>query len=200
MPPFSLSSFFTTISLVYLSESFKLCPLLQRTVPVPTSLPQSALFQQTLKNITATLDQGIASQLLGVDFNTTTFSISIFSSVENSTLGNEPFLWQYQHTAPSLASAASGTKSVDADSIYRIGSLTKVFTVLNLLVNGGAFYWEQPITTFVPELAAAAKSLNAEQSPIEYVAWDEITIGDLASHMSGIGRDCRSCDLLQEGT
>jgi hypothetical protein len=199
MPPSSLQLFFAMTSIVSLSTSFQLCPLLGPTLPVPTSLPQSPIFQRTLQNITATLDQGIGSQLLGVNFNTTSFSVSIFSIANNSTLSNDPFLWQYQHTAPSLKDAASGVKTVDADSIYRIGSLTKVFTVLNILINAGDSHWDQPIIRFIPELAAAARSLDAKQNPLDYVNWDDITLGNLASHMSGIGRDCKFCDMRREG-
>lgn len=188
----SLQYFLTTLSYVSLSSSFLLCPLLGPTVPVPTSLSHSPVFQQTLENLTTTLNQGIGSQLLGVNFNTTTFSISVFSTENTSTVDNGPFLWQYQHTAPSLANAASGVKTVDADSIYRIGSLTKVFTMFNFLVNAGDSHWDQPVTKYIPELTAPPKSLDVELGAIGLVDWDDITLGNLASHMAGIGRDCKS--------
>jgi hypothetical protein len=185
----SLRVYFATMSLISLSSSFQLCPLLGSTVPIATSLLQSTTFQQTLQNLTASLDRGIEAQL-GVNSSTTSYSVSIFSTSANSTPSGEPFLWQYHHTAPSLADAVSGVKTVDADSIYRIGSLTKVFTILSFLLNAGDTYWDQPITKFVPELAAA-NSLNAGQNSIDSVDWEGITIGNLASHMSGIGRDCK---------
>ena len=184
------STFILLFAIVSLSESFLLCPLLGPTVPVPTSL-LSPIFQQTLHNITTSLDQGIGSKFLEIDFNTTSFSVSIFSIAKNSTPKDDPFLWQYQHTAPSLKDATSGIKTVDADSIYRIGSLTKLFSVLNILINAGDSHWDSPVTKYLPELVSAAKSLNAEQRPLDYVNWDDVTLGNLASHMAGIGRDCR---------
>lgn len=178
------------LSLISLSESFLLCPLLGPTIPSATSLPQSPTFRQTLQNITATLNQGIGTNILGVNFNTTSFSISIFSTSANSTPATEPYLWQYHHTAPSLADAVNGVKTVDADSIYRIGSVTKVFTILNFLVNAGDTYWDRSVVEYVPELADAGRNLNATALPLEYVKWEDIRLGDLASHMAGIGRDC----------
>jgi Beta-lactamase len=188
---------FAMLTVVSLSESFQLCPLLGPTVPVPTSLPQSSIIQQTLQNITISLDQAIGSKLLGIDFNTTSFGVSIFSIAKNSTPSDALFLWQYQHTAPSLKDASSGVQTVNADSIYRIGSLTKLFTVLTILINAGDSHWDQPITMFLPELASAAKLLDAEQAPVVYVNWNDITLGNLAGHMAGIGRDCK-IDLAQE--
>lgn len=192
-----ISSYLPVISasflIISLSEAFKLCPLLGPTIPAPTSLPQSPTFQQVLQNITASLDQGIGSKLLEIDFNTTSFSVSIFSNAKNSTPSDAPFLWQYQHSAPSLQHAASGVKIVDADSIYRIGSLTKVFTILTILVNAGDAYWDHSIVEYLPELAVAARLLNATEHPLDYVNWNDVTLGNLASHMGGIGRDCKFC-------
>jgi hypothetical protein len=56
------------------------------------------------------------------------------------------------------------------------------------LLEAGYQYFSHPITEFVPELAAPAtwQSGNA----IINVAWEDVTIGDLASHLAGIASDC----------
>ena len=49
--------------------------------------------------------------------------------------------------------------------------------------------FNDPITKYVPELAAAAKH---EQNAVDSVDWESVTVGNLASQMSGAGRDCES--------
>jgi CubicO group peptidase (beta-lactamase class C family) len=118
--------------------------------------------------------------------NTTSFSIALFSTENNS---SDPYLWQYRHTAPSL-SISTGVKSVDADSVYRIGTLTQLFTVYTILTEAGDVHWEEPVTKWIPELAQATKTLDAKSQPLRYVDWDDVTL--VASHLSGIARDCES--------
>lgn len=74
---------------------------------------------------------------------------------------------------------------MDGNSIFRVGSITKLFSVYLWLVEVGDVHWKQPITDFVPELKAAG---NADD--VERVQWEDVTIEALASHMSGIGRGC----------
>jgi CubicO group peptidase (beta-lactamase class C family) len=83
-------------------------------------------------------------------------------------------------------------KSVDADSVYRIGTLTQLFTVYTFLIEVGDVHWEEPVTKWVPELVRAAKTLDAKSQPLKYVDWDDVTLGQLASHLSEIERDCES--------
>jgi CubicO group peptidase (beta-lactamase class C family) len=145
-----------------------------------------------LNTLTSTINQAVSvdnTSTFGINFNTTSLSASIFSIKPNNSALNEPFLWQYHHSAPSLQQDANGVKTVNADSVYRIASLTKVFTVLTFLINAGERYWYEPVTKYIPELAQAAATLNATQNPVDYVDWNDVTIGDLASHLAGIGRD-----------
>ena len=43
-------------------------------------------------------------------------------------------LYQYHHTDALLASSTQGTNKLDADSIYRIGSISKLFTMYMMLI------------------------------------------------------------------
>ena len=81
-----------------------------------------------------------------------------------------------------------GVKSVDGNSVYRLGSVTKIFTILTFLIEAGDIYWNTPVTQWVPELELLAG--KAQYDPIMNVDWDSITLQDLASHMAGIVRDC----------
>ncbi|KAK5049868.1 hypothetical protein LTR84_003986 [Exophiala bonariae] len=85
----------------------------------------------------------------------------------------EDDIFQYHHTAPKKSEA--GVSVVDGDTIYRIASVTKLFTTLSLLLQDGLdiddFVWQH-----VPELAGLKK-------------FEDITLRMLASHLSGVIRD-----------
>ncbi|KAI1653525.1 beta-lactamase/transpeptidase-like protein [Daldinia decipiens] len=100
---------------------------------------------------------------------------------------NEPEpLFSLSHTAPNLASKRStGVKKVDENTVFRLGSLTKIYTIYSFLINAGDSLWNEPITKYVPELQALAN----RSDPVSYVAWDELTLGGLASQLTGIPRE-----------
>jgi CubicO group peptidase (beta-lactamase class C family) len=75
---------------------------------------------------------------------------------------------------------------VTHDSIYRIGSISKLFTTYGLLLKYGSNNWERPLTDFIPEL----RGVPSNASAVDHVRWHEVTIDAWASHLSGIARDC----------
>jgi CubicO group peptidase (beta-lactamase class C family) len=109
----------------------------------------------------------------------TTFHIQAFSGTDK--------LFSYGYAPPSAAdSLTSGT--LNENTVFRIGSVSKLITVYTLLAEVGMARLNDPITKWVPELAKSAKHLpDRVQSP----HWDEVTVGQLASHMSGIERNCK---------
>ncbi|KAI1099077.1 beta-lactamase/transpeptidase-like protein [Jackrogersella minutella] len=116
--------------------------------------------------------------------NGTSWSIQVFSAADAE---DEP-VWSHYHTATELlTSNTPGVKSVDGDTVYRLGSVTKIFTILTFLAEAGDIYWNTPITQWVPELELLAG--KAQYDPIMNVDWDSITLQDLASHLAGIVRD-----------
>ncbi|KAJ6001445.1 hypothetical protein N7522_006672 [Penicillium canescens] len=121
----------------------------------------------------------------------TTFSITLFSS-DNGNAEDEPFFWQYHHTSHALSQPTVGSQTADYDSIYRIGGLTEIFTVWSLLLaeDGGRIV-NDPVTKYLPELLDG----TGNQDAIEYVQWEDVTVGQLASHMSGIARDYCPSDV-----
>ena len=119
----------------------------------------------------------------------TTFSITLFSS-DNGNAEDEPFFWQYHHTSHALSQPTVGSQTADHDSIYRIGGLTEIFTVWSLLLaEDGGRILNDPVTKYLPELLDGTGDQD-DQDAIEYVQWEDVTVGQLASHMSGIARDC----------
>jgi CubicO group peptidase (beta-lactamase class C family) len=74
------------------------------------------------------------------------------------------------------------------ETVYRLGSVSKLLFLYTFLVEVGHAHWHRPITEFIPELAEAAESCSAELDPLTCPDWHEITLGALASHLAGLGR------------
>jgi hypothetical protein len=163
-----LSLIFSNVALAALHG---LCPPLGPVVPAPVnpSLHNSvkiaiASASNKFQNLTASLDS-------------TAISIAVKSIHEN-----HPLL-ELHHTPPVLD--PHGVSTVDSDTIYRIGSVSKLFAVLAVLTEN-KIKWEDPVTKYVPELL----QLNPKSaSSITAVDWKHVTVGALASHMGGIGAD-----------
>ncbi len=85
---------------------------------------------------------------------------------------------------------------MDANSIYRIGSVSKIFTSYTYLIELGFTHWFDPVTKWVPELAATAKANN---DTVNFVQWEDVTLADLLSHMSGIGKESEFIDTQGTG-
>lgn len=107
-------------------------------------------------------------------------------SVQVASLDGAAPLVDFHYTPASLNVSAGSTAKVDADSVYRIGSLSKLYTVYTLLANNGRQYWDTPVAELIPELKAQRNGSVIEQSQ-----WSEITVGALASQMGGVSSDCK---------
>jgi hypothetical protein len=165
------------------------CPLLGPEFPPPQQLSEHQIWKKAVENITAVFDYIDTSNITGVD--TFSYSIQIFS-----TNPGPPILWERHRTAKDLPANTTGVKKVDGDTVYRLGSVSKAFTVLAFLAEVGDVHWNQPITKYIPELAnQSARSTSADFDSVRETDWDDITIGALASQVSGLGRDCELCSV-----
>ncbi|CAO2647157.1 Nn.00g080790.m01.CDS01 [Neocucurbitaria sp. VM-36] len=159
------------------------CPLIGPEFPPPRRLADHPIWKRALDNITAVFDYIDVSNITGVD--RFSYSIQVFS-----TNPGPPILWERHRTAKDLPTNTTGVKQVDGDTVYRLGSVSKVFTVLAFLAEVGDVHWNEPITKYVPELASSTRSPTTSGfDDVRDTAWDDITIGALASQVSGIGRD-----------
>jgi CubicO group peptidase (beta-lactamase class C family) len=166
------------------------CPLLGPDFPVPSNLLNDAQIISASQNLSQQLDSLINGN--STDFDTSTsFSIQWFTAESNQSL------FQYHYTGPSVAQSSNGTQNITGDSIYRVGSISKLYTMYLFMAEAGDQYFTRPITDFVPELAQAA--LDATTSgTTNATQWEDITVGALASQMAGIARDgiilpCHNC-------
>jgi CubicO group peptidase (beta-lactamase class C family) len=176
--------FFSSASLAR-DAPFSTCPLLGPRFPISKSTAVTALIKEGLENLTTALD-GYMSSGTG-DFglitpNTTSFSIALFSTEDSNS--SKPFFYEYHHTAPSLKNSKIGVNMVNADSVYRVGDVTTLFTTWLFLVEAGEKYWQDPVSRWIPELASNTSSTTV----IDKVQWDKVTLGDLAANLAGIGR------------
>jgi hypothetical protein len=116
------------------------------------------------------------------------YSVEVFSGSEDLPL------WEHHWTAPSLArsNTTTGVKKIDRNTVYRIGSITKIFTMLTFLASVGDGIMNDPITKYLPEIAdlVARDAEDERRSAIFDPDWEAITVGALASQTSGLIRDC----------
>ncbi|KAF7347662.1 Beta-lactamase domain-containing protein [Mycena venus] len=88
--------------------------------------------------------------------------------------------------------------SVTRDSIYRIASITKMFTVLETLIlrERGVLNWDDPVTKFLPNFTHPSYGWSDYLSGNDFApANSPITLRQLASHLSGLGRDYPPADV-----
>lgn len=62
-------------------------------------------------------------------------------------------------------------------------------SVYTFLVRDGFTHFNSAITNFIPELAASTEAHSSTEDAIDFVSWEDITLGDLASQLADIGRD-----------
>lgn len=157
------------------------CPFPGAAFTKPANLAASPTIQTALKNLTAAFET--YDQTSSNNPNGTSWSLQVFSAYTD-----EP-VWEHYHTANNLLDKdESGNFTIGPDTIYRLGSLTKVFTMLTFLAEAGDSYLNEPVTKYIPELELLAA--KARSNPIMSVDWSSVTIGGLASHMGGLARDC----------
>jgi CubicO group peptidase (beta-lactamase class C family) len=139
------------------------CPPTGPVLP-PPKIPGTLNFS----SLKAEIDALTKNPALPWNMSTTSFSVEITSPDET--------LFSQHHTA--LVRNETGVKEVDADSVYRVFSITKVFTTLALLLNAPE-HLDSLVVQFIPELRG-------------YKQYEEITLRMLASHLAGVPRDGKS--------
>lgn len=155
------------------------------TYPAPADLTSDdSLIPVSWRNFTDTLnvhlneteDSALLSGLENV-----TFSVGMFSIHDRDDAAS----LQYHYTSSEIRNAELGTREVDADSIYRIASVTKLATVYAGMIELTEEDWNRPITDVLPQLAEIARDANKDDN-VYTIQWDKITLWALASQLAGI--------------
>ncbi|KAF2422980.1 beta-lactamase family protein, partial [Tothia fuscella] len=138
------------------------------------------------KNVSAVFDSYLTgdrskSPELLTGLENLTFSLGLWSLHDPSALS-----LQYHYTSKEVKDGP-GVDKVDADSIYRVASLSKLFTVFAGLLSFEHGEWDRPITDFISGLTK--DSLNrSSTNPIRSVQWEDVTLKALAAQIAGVPR------------
>lgn len=131
------------------------------------------------ENIECALQNALDGADPPFNFNTTSFAIEVTSA--------EQTLWGYYHTAPLLGNYTDSEPTrVNPSTAFRIASISKVFTVLAVLLQekAGHLNLRDPVTRYITDLLGERNEGG--------IRWEDITLESLASQLSGIPRECRS--------
>jgi CubicO group peptidase (beta-lactamase class C family) len=144
-------------------------------VPRPRQLDKFEAMQEALANLTSTLDKAFSGEIrAGFDVKNTSISMGLvsFDQIDPSVP-----VWEYHHLSPANV---RGTKRIDRNSQYLIGSVTKAISDAILLRYN--LNLDDPITKYIP-------ALGDESSLIR---WENITLGALAGQVAGVVPNCKS--------
>lgn len=150
------------------------CPLVGPAFPWPTAGPN----HKVLDAARETLLEKIEPIFKAANQSTNSIAVQAFDTTDSSPL----FQWAY--TADNL-DPILGVRHVDQDTVFRVGSVSKLWAMYLFLVEAGIDTFGEPIVNYIPELQSAVSG-----DAIDSVQWANVTIGELASHLAGVGRDC----------
>lgn len=104
-------------------------------------------------------------------------SIDVFSAATNKSI------YSYYHVGENGQKALTAG-ILDENTIMRIGSVTKLYTVYALVVKYGLDILNKPLTSVIPELVVTKNQLT---NWLHDMSFNELTIGALSSHQGGTG-------------
>jgi CubicO group peptidase (beta-lactamase class C family) len=164
------------------------CPLLGPAFPPPRGVDVDT-FQPYADSLTVAIEDLLAGRSNPdwiVTNTSSSFSIALWTADSNESL--------YERHFEGSEIRGDGHEILDSDTLYRIGSISKVFPVYAWLASIGEAHLDEPITKFVPELAALDRQYaeNSTSNDVDNIRWSGVTPRALASQLSGIPRDCES--------
>ena len=173
----------------YAAAQIKICPLGGPIFPAAQRPGGSAAMKQATRNFTESLHEMLypanASLTTAIDPDLTSFAVQVYSARDS-----KPLL-EYYHTATSARNNILGVNRIDGDTVFRIGSCSKIWTVLLLLMETGEALFHEPVWKYFPEVEHAIKELDGGLNEIDHVHWEDVTIGDLVSQTAGLERSCQ---------
>ncbi|KAK6343706.1 hypothetical protein TWF730_011296 [Orbilia blumenaviensis] len=144
-------------------------------LPRPRNLCSHPLFKSASSKLSSHFDAVISGNLTaGFNVLNTSFAVAFISLPSNNpshkqSNQNNP-IYTYTHLSPANK---KGTKRINGDSQFLVGSISKLFTDVVLLKSGVDL--ESKVTKYLPELKGGL------------VRWEDVTLRDLGEHLSGVG-------------
>ncbi|KAJ5375112.1 Beta-lactamase-like protein [Penicillium concentricum] len=160
------------------------CPLLGPAFPAPTALSNDPTFLSKAEELTFKLNKAVEDGGLP----SISFAVQVFSSEEDDSA------FDFYHTDHPVTVGSVGVQEVDEDTMFRIGSISKLWTMFLFMTFEGTRYFHEPVSKYVPELRTKYSPAQAKDK-INYLQWSDVTIGELASHQAGLARDYAFGDL-----
>lgn len=148
------------------------CPPLGQVLPPPTAPSDSKVLSKATQKLSATLNSHFTS-----NFNSSGVSVIVKSIHEDGPL------FTHHYTPPDFSGI--GTKRIDEKTIFRVGSLSKLFPALAAL-QVDRIRMDDSVLKYVPELKSALPT-----SSVESIAWEDVTIDSLMTHLSGLPTDSK---------
>ncbi|KAK4446478.1 beta-lactamase/transpeptidase-like protein [Podospora aff. communis PSN243] len=159
------------------------CPFLGPAYPPATNVQAPAFVSAK-----AAFDKGLADALASgkISEASTSYAIQVYLGSSKTPI----------HAAYHTPTASNGTSitTVGPDTVFRAHSISKLITVYTILTKLEDKYWDEPLSKYLPEFSHLSGG-----NPAYDADWEVITLGSLASLMSGIGRDYALNDLSVTG-
>jgi CubicO group peptidase (beta-lactamase class C family) len=176
-----LTKVLATLSIIEASRAVRaICPPSGPWLPEPTALGRFHSFSSATENLERQIKGALKGEIeAGWPVANASFSISVVSS--DDLVDGRP-LWEYHHLAEANI---NGTKQVDGDSQYLIGSVSKLISELVFLKAG--IDMDEKITEFLPEL----------EDDSSFIKWNQISLNSLATHLSGIAPNCKYISIFK---
>ncbi|KAM3496898.1 hypothetical protein MY10362_009731 [Beauveria mimosiformis] len=161
--------------------------LLGPAFAAPTRLAAEPSMRAAAANVTALLGELFrtgTSPWGSLHANDTALSVQVLS-VDGAQIVD------YHYTPGNLNVSAGSAARVGADTVYRVGSISKLFTAYALLVNQGRRWWDKPVSEILSELEGQWE----EPGDGAQTRWGEVTVGALASQMGGVSAGYSTQDM-----
>jgi actin-related protein 6 len=167
-------SFFSVLFCATLAHAKVLCYPAGPIVPAPRNLAASCVFKEAVDNLTKAYDDAVKASLK-VDWPIDNVSFSVAVVSLHQTEAHVP-IWEYHHLAEGNT---KGTRTLDRDSQWLIGSISKVFTDYLMLRSGIDI--DKSVVEYLTEL----RNMSSKMS------WNDVTLKMLGSHLAGVTADCK---------
>ena len=150
------------------------CPILGPMFPYDFDPSESAPIKDAITKFPSAIETLFEREQVNRSY--TTFSIDVFSTVSQQSI------YQYHHVAPGLNGSLLGDK-LDDDTIFRVGSVSKLYTAYAILAEyGGLDILNHAVTDYLPELKG-----NEGSNPVDKIVYEDITVGALMAQQGGTG-------------
>ncbi|KAM0227462.1 hypothetical protein ACHAPO_011524 [Fusarium lateritium] len=166
------------VNAALLASSVTANVLLSNDVPLigPSFLPnvdfsKSEFISQAKEKFPSVIDELFDTKVLNK--TDLIFAVDVFSAATNDSI------YSYFHVGETNKDTLTKGK-LSEDTIFRSGSVTKMFTVYAIIAKVGIEALSYPVSIFLPELLH-----NSSTNPLERIDWSEITVGALAAQQAG---------------